>query len=86
MTSHHAKITSKCQNSRHLGSAILDFEIFPKRPKTAKNHCKVLKINKTVLKIRKMVKVIALKLISINRNTKFTNFCENMPVKMPLPW
>ncbi len=43
VTSHYVTITSWCQNSRHLGSAILDFRSFPKCKKTAQNYCKVLK-------------------------------------------
>ncbi len=74
MTSHHVTITSWCQNSRHLGSAILEFKIFPKCQKTTQYYCKVHKISKTVLKNRKKVKkLIVFQLIFINRNTKITN-------------
>ena len=42
---------------------------------------KILKTNKNVLKTRKKVKIIALKLFFINRNTKITNLgkhaCQN---------
>ncbi len=55
---------------------------FPKRQKTTLNYCKVLKLNKTVLKNRKKVRIIVLKLIFIDINTKITNLekkhaCQN---------
>ncbi len=81
MTSHHVTMTSCCQNSRHLGSAVLDFKIFLKLQKTAQNNCKVLKTNQIVLKNREKVKIITLKLFFIYRNTKITNLgkhaCQN---------
>ncbi len=59
-------------------AAILDppflIEIFfLKRQQTTQNYCKVLKINKIVLKTRIKLKIIALKKSFINRNTKITN-------------
>ncbi len=61
MTSHHVTITSKCQNSRHLGSAILDIKIFQKKTETTQNYWQVHKINKIVLKNRKKVRINCIK-------------------------
>ena len=64
---------------------MLDFKIFPKRQKTAKNYWKLLENDKNSAKCRKNVNIIAFKLIFINKSTEITNLekhaCQN-PVVM----
>ena len=76
--------------SKHLGSAILDFKIFLKRQKTAQNYAQNL-YNST--KNLKEEKIVELKFIFINGNTKITNLekhvCQNDVAKFqkeqPIP-
>ena len=71
MTSCDVDITSLFPNSRHLGSAILDFGIFPKRQKTVKHDSKVNKTNKMIKKGQSYCQKVIFFLKEKHENAKF---------------